>query len=98
MTDDLPKQLDDLFTVPLAARGLYEMRHGGCFALTQGGHQLRKVREALREDRVRAPANLFAKKTEVTLPDWSRTLGAATVEERKILLRAAAGGRIAIKR
>lgn len=96
----LPKLIERYTDVPELSRHVYELTENG-YELTEGGRQLRKVRQAIAEHRSVefAPQEIWGKApAEIGLPDWSRTMSAASTDERRDLLRLAAAGKIAIRR
>lgn len=82
----LPLTLDgDTFgSVPIATRQVYEYQEGrGVYRLTIGGTVLNQVRQALGE----GTASGLRVSATVSVPDWTKTLSAATTAERKELLK-----------
>ncbi len=90
----LPVTLDGLHDLPIAARGVYEYDQRGYYRLTAGGVVLSQVRDALREGfvrNIRVSAN-------VSLPDWTSTMSAATAPERKELMKLMSANAVRIVR
>lgn len=97
---DLPLQVPSKFDVPLPFRGLY-VRDQDTFRLTPGGRLLRKLRTMIEDytDLQYAPSYLWGRKPAVIdQGDWAATLSAASMNERRQLLRLLAAERVAVKR
>lgn len=96
---DLRNEIDNIFDVPAAQQNLYAF-DGGAYKLTPGGKLLKKVRTVLDAHRSvkHAPESIWSKPAEVALKDWTQTISAATVDERRGLLQLAASGRVTVKR